>query len=250
MENKNIIIVGGTGDIGKAIVNQLLYENFNIIILAKNISKSRQSLNKKLVQLACDISDIEDVKKKLSLIMHQKSELYGLINCAGINKLRQFEEYSPEEINEIINVNLIGVINVLQILLPIFKKQRFGKIVSIASQAGIVPQKYNIIYSIAKSGIISLTKGLAKECAEYNISINSICPGDIESNMMDNALKDISQIKKISINEVKHEIINLIPLKRYGQCFEVAELAKELIMLKTQYLTGSNIVIAGGRTCY
>jgi NAD(P)-dependent dehydrogenase (short-subunit alcohol dehydrogenase family) len=251
MMSKTIIITGGTGIIGQEIVKAFSKEGFTLVIVSKN--KGRQG---KLMEassdchyICCDVTKPSEIAIAFKHIIKKFSPFYGLINCVGVNTLKKFEEYSYKDIEHILNVNLVSTILIIKEIIPIFMKQSFGKILNISSQAGIIPQKYNIIYSAAKAGVIALTKGLAIEYAPYNISVNSICPGDIESSMMQDAVQELAKIKFISEQIIRKDIIDAIPSGRMGNPVEVAEAAKEIFLIKTQYLTGANITIAGGRTC-
>lgn len=250
MEYKTIIVTGGAGIIGREIVRSISSQGFEIVVLGRRSRHEIHSLIPQVSYFSCDITDSGQIEECVTNIIRHKPPLYGLINCVGVNKLKVFEEYSFDDFQELISVNLIGSAIIIKYTLPSLKRQRFGKIINIASQAGIVPQEHNTLYSVAKAGIVALTKALARECAAFNISINSICPGDIESEMMERAVNDLSKIEAKSVQEIQQEIINRIPSGRFGLPTEIAELVKEILMIKTQYLTGANIVIAGGRTCY
>lgn len=251
MNKKTIVITGGTGVIGQEIVKLLAPKNFIILVLARKVKTIRnKSISENIYYRKCDVTKVHDIKSAIKYVEEKLLPLYGLINCAGANSFHILEEYSLSEIQMIIDTNLVGTILMTKYVVPLLKQQRFGKIINISSQAGIDPQRNNIIYSAAKAGVIAFTKGLAKELAEFNIVVNCVCPGDVESNMMKRAIYDLSKIKRKKRTIVKNEIISSIPSGRFGYPNEVAEIVKELMCLKTQYLTGANIVIAGGRTCY
>ena len=251
MNRKTIIITGGTGVIGQEIVKLLAPENFTILILARNIKTIRnKSILGDVYCRRCDVTKAHDIESAIKYADEKLPPLCGLINCAGANFVNILEEYSLSEIQMIIDTNLTGTILMTKYAVPLLKQQRFGKIINISSQGGIDPQRNNIIYSAAKAGVIAFTKGLAKELAEFNIAVNCVCPGDIESSMMDRAIHDLSKIKRKTRTAVKNEIINSIPCGRFGYPNEIAEIVKELMCLKTQYLTGATVVIAGGRTCH
>ena len=137
--------------------------------------------------------------------------------------------------NKVIKVNLTGVFNITKEVLPIMAQQKWGRIVSISSVVALSGNFGQTNYSATKAGIIGFTKSLAKEVARYNITVNAVCPGFVETDM----LKDIPQ-------SYLNKILEKIPMRRLAKPSEIAELVLFLASDKCSYITGEYISINGG----
>ncbi|MDE7480314.1 SDR family oxidoreductase, partial [Streptococcus agalactiae] len=156
-------------------------------------------------------------------------------NNAGIVRDGFFLMMSKEKWMDVININIMGLVNMSKAVLKIMKAKRIqGKVINISSTSGIAGQIGQANYSATKGAIISITKTLAKEFASDGITINCVSPGFIETDMT-NELQNKEELKE-----------HLIPLKRFGQPEEVAWLVSFLASEKANYITGKNIVIDGG----
>ncbi len=141
----------------------------------------------------------------------------------------------PDDWREVISTNLDGTFNLTRAAIVTFIKQKSGIVINITSVSGIVGMPRQTNYSASKAGIIGFTKSLAKEVASYNIRVNAIAPGFIETDM----LKDLKE-------EYKEQIIKQIPLSGLGKPEEVAGVVKFLVSENASYITGQTIVIDGG----
>ena len=222
---KKALITGGTRGIGKSIVEELKkkYEVYYTGTKNRNI--------KNYFQL--DLSD----KKSVNCFIEDTSKLNFdiLVNNAGINNIKYFNNYKIEEIHEMLNVNLVNLTLVTKVLLKNMIKNKWGRIINIASIWGVNPCKKRSIYSITKSALISFSKSLAIEYGRYNINSNSISPGFI--------LTELTK-KSLSSNQLK-SLKKKVPLQRFGSPKEIAEIVLFLCSEKN-YINGSNIVADGG----
>ncbi len=243
-----VLISGGTGEIGTSIVDELVKNNHEIIILTRNPPTTLS--DSKIEYLKCDLNNENDLNQIIENIKHNNINIYSLIICSGVNHINKIEAYTFDQINNIVQTNLTAPIHLIKSILPFLKKNKKSNIIIISSQAGIDPQVYNLVYSAAKSGLINLTKGLAKELGIFNIAVNCICPGDIESEMMNQAIDKLEKIEDKSKSDIKDTINCNIPIGRFGEVHEISSVVKYLVECQNSYLTGSNIVIAGGRTCH
>ena len=218
---KNILLTGSTRGIGKAIKNQLINEGYNVI------SPTRSEL---------DLNNVESVKKYI--FINKDLVLYGIINNAGVNFINSFIDLKENEFNETMRVNLISPMLLIRGFLTNMIEKKEGKIINISSIWSSVGKNGRISYSISKSSLDTLTRNLAKELAEHNILVNSVCPGytDTELTFKNNSEKELI------------EIINSIPLKRLAQTKEIADLVSFLLSDKNNYITGQKILIDGGFT--
>ena len=215
---KNILVTGTSKGIGKAIKNELVHNGYNCI------APTRSEL---------DITDQESIKKFFDTCGLQ---IDGLVNNAGINILGNIESICDNEINEMINTNLVAPLKLIQHVIPGMKLNKYGKIVNISSIWGVRSKEYRTLYSSTKFGINGLTKSLARELGEYNILVNSVAPGYVNTEM--------TQIN-VPLDEQK-KIKELIPLKRFAQPDEIAKLVVFLISDNNSYITGQTIIADGG----
>ena len=161
-----------------------------------------------------------------------------LINNAGEYIYGAIETSNKEEINEIFQTNLIAPVYLISRAVPHMKSNRWGRIINIGSISGVMGEAYASLYSSSKAGLIGLSKALALELAEYNITVNTINPGWVETELGMNSIED-SEFSK-------DEIIECIPQKRFVKPEEVAKLCKYLISEDAKGITGQAVNLCAG----
>ncbi|MBL3715342.1 SDR family oxidoreductase [Lactococcus garvieae] len=235
---KVAIVTGGTRGIGRSISIELYKEGYKVIAIYQGNKAAAQSLADEYPDIdvqTCDISREKDVSKIIKTIYETYGRIDCLINNAGITRDGYFLMMSTEKWGTVLNVNILGAVNISKSVLRYMKvKKNGGKVVNISSTSGVTGQIGQANYSATKGAIISLTKSWAKEFAADNINVNCVSPGFINTDMTSN-LKNKAEI-----------IENLIPLQRFGDPQEVAWLVAFLSSDKANYITGKNFVIDGG----
>jgi len=242
LQNKTAIISGGARGIGRAIAFELAKSGTNISFNylkskeeAKKLKDELTSSGAKAKAYQVDIKDYEAVHQWVKDTKEHFGGFDIVINNAGviIDKALAFMEKSNWQ--NVIDTNLNGVFNLTHAAIVTLLKQKSGNIVNITSVSGLtgVPRQTN--YSASKAGIIGFTKSLAREVGPYNIRVNAIAPGFIETDM----LKDLQE-------SYKNEMIKLIPVGRFGTADEVAKTVRFLVSDDSKYITGETIVIDGG----
>jgi 3-oxoacyl-[acyl-carrier protein] reductase len=234
---KVAIISGGTRGIGKAIVTELAKNGAHI---AFNYLNSKEKANKlceevKLFGCKClayqiDISDYKKVKEMVEDVEEKLGPVDIVVNNAGIIADGALALMAVEDWYNVINTNLNGTFNLTKSTIISMMKRRTGNIVNISSIAGLYGNPRQTNYSAAKAGIIGFTRALAKEVADYNIRVNAIAPGYIETDMT----KDLS------------DYLKRIPLKRAGTPEEIAKLVNFICSDYCTYIIGEVINISGG----
>ena len=240
--NKVAFITGATRGIGRQIAITLAKEGFDIAI---NYRKENEDLieTKKMVEdqkVKCftvqgDVSSFEDSERMVKDIIEEFNHIDILVNNAGITKDMLLMRMKKEDFESVIGVNLVGTFNITKNVIPYMMKQKNGRIINISSVVGITGNAGQTNYSASKAGIIGFTKSLAKEVGSRNILVNAVAPGFIQTDMT-NILKD----------EIKQELIKNIPLKRFGNATDVANVVKFLASEESSYITGQVINIDGG----
>lgn len=242
LKDKTVIISGATRGIGRAIAIELAMEGGNISFNflrsnkeAEELEKEIKNLGRKVKSFQVDIKDYDAVK----FWVEDTKELFGrldiIVNNAGIIKDKALALMERGDWHEVINTNLNGVFNLTRAAIVTFIKQKSGIIINITSVSGIIGMARQTNYATSKAGIIGFTKSLAKELALYNIRVNAVAPGFIETDM----LKELKE-------EYKNRLIKQIPLGRFGKSEEVAKVVKFLVSDEADYITGQTIVVDGG----
>jgi 3-oxoacyl-[acyl-carrier protein] reductase len=217
MSKRTALITGSTGGIGNSLVSSLK-ENLNVI------SPTRKEL---------DLSSNSSISDYISSL---DVPIDIIVNCAGIHKAGNCEDLTVHDFQNILQINLIAPFQIISGLVKGMKERKYGRILNISSIWSIVSKEKRSIYSASKSGLDGLTRTLALELAPFNILVNSIAPGYVNTDMIQqyNSKKELEKIKQI------------IPLNRFAEPEEIAELVKFLSSEKNSYITGQIIPIDGG----
>lgn len=236
MEEKRVLVTGASGGIGMAIVRALLASGYRVTAHynrhAENLKALSEEFDGKLSLLRFDVSDRESSRVAIEKDLEENGTYYGVVVSSGICRDAAFPAMTDEYWDSVINVNLNGFYNVLRpIVMPMCRKRR-GRIVVISSVSGVVGNRGQVNYSASKAGIIGAAKALAVELASRNITVNSIAPGVIETEMIQDAPLDL--------------ILPSIPMRRVGKPEEVAATVEFLLSDGAAYITRQVISVNGG----
>ena len=239
LSNKTAIITGASQGLGKEISRSLAQNGFNIVINYYKSKKDAELLEKELSALTKTLvlkGDVSKFSNALDIVKKSKKE-FGridvLINNAGVHMDSTVTKMTVNAWKNVIDTNLGGVFNFSKSVIPIMKKQNYGRIINISSFVSFKGIAGISNYSTSKAGIIGFTRSVAKEIARYNITINSIAPGYF----------DIGMFHHLN-TEMKKNIIKAIPAERLGNPNEVTELIQ--LLISSNYLTGQAFVLDGG----
>lgn len=238
LNQKTAIITGAAKGIGKGIALKFAQEGCNIVLnyrstVSDELIAEIEGYGVKCLPYKADVSNFEEAE---GLIKDSKKEFGSvdiIVNNAGITKDNLLMRMSENEFDSVINTNLKGTFNVIKHASSVMLKQKSGCIINMASVVGQMGNIGQANYAASKAGILGLTKSTAKELASRGITCNAIAPGFIETEMTA-VLKE----------ELKKQMIDNIPLKRYGQVEDVAEAA--VFLAKNRYITGQVLNIDGG----
>ena len=238
LKNKNIIVTGASGGIGNSIVEKLNDNGANILATGtkqEKLDELKKRFNKIKI-LKFDISKTDQIEE---FIENATKELGGNLDCivnnAGITKDNLAIRMSVDEWNSVINVNLTSTFLLSKFAIKKMLKNKYGRIVNIASVVGHTGNLGQSNYSASKAGIIGMTKSLAIEYAKKNITLNCVSPGFIQSRMTDNI-----------IESVKAVLTSRIPMARLGNGEDVANSVAFLSSDQASYITGETIHVNGG----
>ena len=246
LSGKVVAITGASQGIGKAIAEVFAQNGANVILLARNKTKLDENIKalKNARYLLLDVSKTDDVEK----IFKQIGHVDILINSAGIHFNSPVHEMKIEDWKNLLAINLDGSMYSSRAALSSMIKNNWGRIINISSVCGKFGYAYESAYTASKFGLIGFTQSLAQEVAKFGITANCICPGWVETKMAETILHDESYAKLYNIPLEKLETTSLqaVPIERYIQPKEVANLALYLASDYASAITGQAINICGG----
>lgn len=243
LEGKSVIVTGGSSGIGEATVEEFVKEGGKIVIADIN-EEDGKALEKKLkdqgadvIFVKTDMSDEKDIKNLVSTTVESFGKLDVVISNAGIARKSLAHEMSSDDWNKVIAVNQDGVFLLAKYAITEMLKTGGGSIVNVASICGHIAPAEQISYNAAKHAVVGITKSLSNEYAKNNIRVNAICPGYIETPILD-----------VLSEEERAGLINLHPIGRLGQSPEIAKAALFLASEDASFVTGSSLMVDGGYT--
>jgi 3-oxoacyl-[acyl-carrier protein] reductase len=239
---KCVLVTGGSRGIGSAICKKLAVESDYHILINYHSNQTAAVETLQEVQklggtgeiLGFDVSNFENVQNVLTAWQEANPEklVEAIVNNAGITKDGLFMWMTPEDWNGVMNTSVNGFFNVTQFFIQKMLRNKYGRIVNMVSVSGVKGTAGQTNYSAAKGAIVAATKALAQEVAKRNITVNAVAPGFIRTDMT-------SELDE-------KELLKLIPVNRFGEAEEVADLVSFLISKKASYITGEIININGG----
>ncbi|MDY6770993.1 MAG: SDR family NAD(P)-dependent oxidoreductase [Candidatus Nanohaloarchaea archaeon] len=241
LTDKVAIVTGGSTGIGKAIAEKYVEEGANVVIADIDTEKGQSTAEEIGCDFKeCDVSDRDAVQNMVEYTVEEHGQLDAIVNNAGIGRASKLGEMEYDEWDQVMAVNLTGVMNCSKEALPHLKETE-GAIINIASIYGLVGGPGATAYSAAKGGVVNFTRNVAVDYAAENVRCNAICPGFVETPMTEDMLED-----EKFYNFVKTET----PMERVAQPEEIAGIAAFLASDEASYITGANIPVDGGWTAH
>ena len=229
----NILVTGASRGIGKTIAKSLQSYG-NVYVTARSEEKLKEFGNE--MYFVCDLSKEEDLLKLGDFIQEKKIDI--LVNNAGEYIYCGIEDTEISKLNEILSINLKAPIYLMHSAVPHMKENKFGRIINIGSISGVMGEAYASMYSATKAGLIGLSKATGLELAEFGITVNTINPGWVDTELGKSSIED-SEFSE-------EEILESIPQRRFVKPEEIAGLVKYLISEEAKGITGQSINICAG----
>jgi 2-hydroxycyclohexanecarboxyl-CoA dehydrogenase len=242
------IVTGAGRGIGRAIALGLAADGFAVGVLdrdgttAAGTAEAVVAAGGRALGCAADVTAPSTVAAALARVEADLGPATVLVNNAGIDVFSRFVESDPAEWDRLIDVNLKGVLHVSRVVLPGMVARGGGRVVNIASDAGRVGSSGEVVYSACKAGVIGFTKAVAREVAKHQITVNAVCPGPTETQLLADVLGG-EQGEKVLAG-----MRRAIPLGRLGQPDDVAGAVRWLASPGAGYVTGQVISVSGGLT--
>lgn len=258
LAGKIAIVTGGASNIGRAITLGFASEGANVVVAdidepqAVRVVDQAKGAKGKVVAVTADVTDPKSVERMAARTLETFGQIDILVNGAGWTVDRLFIEKPREEWEKEININLWGPINCIRTVVDHMIARRYGKIISIGSDAGRIGEYREAVYGAAKGGVQTLTKALARELGKYNINVNEVSPGLVLPESPDEVgerslwHENNEQARLFMRPEIREKAARAYPLRRIGTPGDVAPVVLFLASDVSSFLTGQIISVNGG----
>ncbi|MDN4606590.1 3-hydroxybutyrate dehydrogenase [Sporosarcina highlanderae] len=255
MKGKVALITGAASGIGLGIAQEFAKEGAKVVISDLNKEAADTAVGQLVSQgfealaVACDVTREEDIEKSFDETVKTFGRIDILVNNAGLQYVSPLEDFPTEEFELLVKVMLTAPFIATKKALPLMKEQQFGRIINMASINGLVGFSGKAAYNSAKHGVIGLTKVSALEAAPFGITVNALCPGYVDTPLVQKQLADLAKTRNVPLEKVFEEVIYpLVPQKRLLSVQEIADYAVFLASDKAKGVTGQAVVMDGGYT--
>jgi 3-oxoacyl-[acyl-carrier protein] reductase len=223
-----IVVTGASRGLGRAICDRLIQKNINVLGLARNIE------DVPFASVSCDVSSYESVKAVAQQLKKDGVKVTGLINAAGIASMNLAVTTPQSVAQKIINTNLLGTIYCCQLIAPLIIRNKHGVIINFSTIAVALGLKGESIYAASKAGVEGFTRSFAREMADFNVRVNCIAPGPIDTNLL----------KGITAEQI-HKIVSQQIIPKQFAPDSVADLVELLIDSRSDSLSGQVLHVGG-----
>lgn len=244
---KTVVVTGGARGIGRAIVQAFAQAGAEVAIGDFRLKEAQttaleisEATGQRIVAVSTDVTSLEQVHHLRDEALRLFGKIDVLVNSAGWDRLMPFVKTTPELWDQIIGINYKGTIHTCHAVLPHMAERKQGSIINISSDTARVGSFGEALYAGSKAAIIAFSKTLAREHARDNLKVNVVCPGLVETPLIEEMRQDAFTGKILA------SIVNFIPFKRLGQPEEIAPMVVFLASEAARYITGQVISINGG----
>ena len=252
LDNRVALITGASRGIGRAIAQAYWREGARVALVATD-ANTLQSLQQawgatadRMMTLAVDVRDRQACMAAVNRVHEQWGAVDVLVNNAGVYRAKPFLEYSDQDFQDLLDVNLFGVLHFMQACLPGMQARRRGSIVNVASTAGKWGSRNQSAYNTSKHAVVGLTRCVALEASAHQVRVNAICPGFVQTDMVETLKQEAARSGGVSTDAFVANMLARVPLGRIVEPEEVAALAVYLGSDESRSVTGQSMMIDGG----
>ena len=251
----NALILGGSRGVGFAISEQFAKVFQNICIASRsldnleNAKKNLSKINPNVYEFAGDVSDVNFARSLSSFLKESNFGDIDILICnAGGPPQKTFLATSDEDWHSVIETSLLGQMRVIREFLPRMVENEFGRIIFISSTIAKEPSPSMVLSATARAGISAFSKAISSEFAKYNVTVNVVYLGGVLTDRLHSLIANASDSQGVHVDQVKSNLVSGIPIGRFAEPNEIANLVSFLASNEAGYITGASIVIDGGIT--
>lgn len=248
LKDRTAVVTGAGHGIGRATARLFAEEGARVVLVERD-AEAAQSATRALTEAGhdaiasvTDVSRSDDVKAAIELAMRTYGTVDVLVNNAGVELKRPVEETTEEEWDRVLAVNLKGTFLMSRLVVPIMKAQRRGAIVNNSSVGNFIAATNSTAYGASKAGMMALTRGMALELAPFNVRVNAVCPG-----VIDTPMNERNASRSADPEAMRRSWFEITPLGRLGTSEDVAYAMLFLACDESSFITGTPLIIDGGR---
>ncbi len=256
LNGKVALVTGGGRGIGQACAGALAEAGADVVVCSRTeneinvVAEKIRSIGRRSLALVCDVAEAAQVRRMADEVIGQFGAVEILVNNAGLGRSHRFIDHPDELWDQMLAINLTSVYSVTKAFVPKMIELRRGRIINVASTASKVGGKYIAAYTAAKHGVLGLTRALAAELVGYNITVNAVCPGYVNTPMTDDNVANIAAKTGMPESEARKTLEKLSPQSRMIEPEEVAAMVVMLASDIAQGINGQAINIDGGAVMF
>jgi NAD(P)-dependent dehydrogenase (short-subunit alcohol dehydrogenase family) len=252
LDQQVAIITGASRGIGRAIAEAYAAEGASLCLVATDearLNEVKDALGlpaERIMTVGLNVTDRDACFAAVEQVEQRFGRVDVLVNNAGVYRAKPFMDYVPQDFQDMLDVNLFGVLHFTQACLPGMQARQHGRIVNMASTAGKWGSRNQSAYNVSKHAVVGLTRCLALEASPYKVTVNAICPGFIQTDMVEELKAQVAHSSGISGDDMVKAVLTRVPLGRVLDPSEIASLAVYLGSAESRGMTGQSIHLDGG----
>jgi NAD(P)-dependent dehydrogenase (short-subunit alcohol dehydrogenase family) len=250
------IITGASRGIGRAIAEAYAAEGASLCLVATDVARLKEvkdALNlpeDRIMTVGLNVTDRQACFAAVASAENHFGRVDVLVNNAGVYRAKPFMDYTPQDFQDLLDVNLFGVLHFTQACLPGMQARKHGRIINMASTAGKWGSRNQSAYNVSKHAVVGLTRCVALEASPHNVTVNAICPGFIQTDMVEELKAQVAHSSGMTGEELVKAALARVPLGRILNPTEIAGLAVYLGSAESSGMTGQSIHVDGGMLMY
>jgi len=252
LDKQVALITGASRGIGRAIAEAYAAEGASLCLVATDAQRLDEVKNAlglpadRVMTVSLNVTERDACFAAVAQAENRFGRVDVLVNNAGVYRAKAFLDYAPQDFQDMLDVNLFGVLHFTQACLPGMQARQHGRIINMASTAGKWGSRNQSAYNVSKHAVVGLTRCLALEASPYQVTVNAICPGFIQTDMVEELKAQVAQSTGLSGDEMVKAALARVPLGRVLQPDEIANLAVYLGSHESRGMTGQSIHLDGG----